>query len=355
MSHPITIISGLAFVVQPGAGLPAGVNAAYNAGMALKRTVEQKLADIAAREAAGDDTALVAALDDPAGLVVARAADALGRRDVEFAIPVLTAAFFRLLRAARPVEADKNCRAKTALIQALDALRCGDPVPFRAGTTVVQMEPVWGGNADAAPHLRAASATALARLHPAEVAFDLLPLLFDPEPQPRQAAIRACAYLGTEAAELLLRAKMLAGDTDPGLLGEVFAALLRLDADRHLPFVETYLRAADPRLVEQAALALGESRLTAAVPLLRARWEANADLSLRGPLLIALALTRTEEAFTLLLELLPDGGTPALLAVDALALYATDSRHRDRLEAAIRACRNPKLADRYTEHMPPAP
>jgi hypothetical protein len=279
----------------------------------------------------------------------------LGRRGEEAAIPALTETFYRVLHAARPLEADKNCRAKTAIIAALDVLRCGDPEPFRAGLTVVQMEPVWGGSADAAPHLRAACATALARLHPSGVVFDLLPLLYDPESQPRQAAIRGYAYLGTEEAELALRAKALAGDAEPGLLGECFAGLLGIDAARNLPFVERFLRADDPRLVEHAALALGESRLPEAAPLLRARWEANTDLSLRGPLLLALALTRAEDAFTLLLGLLPDGGTPALLAIDALVLYASDSRFRDRLEAAIRACRNSKLADRYTEHVPPVP
>lgn len=323
--------------------------------MPLKRTTEQKLTDIAARERAGDDAALVEFLEDAGSAVVARAAAALANRGLEDAIPALILAFTRLLRAARPADADKNCRAKEAIIQALDVLRCGDPEPFRLGLRWVQMEPVWGGAADTAVHLRAACATALARLHPADVAYDLLPLLYDPQPQPRQAAVRAFAYLGGLAGELLLRAKVLGGDAEVGLLGECFAGLLRLDAERHLPFVAEFLRDGDPRRIEQAALALGESHLPEAVPLLRARWEANTDLSLRGPLLLALGLTRAEDAFQLLLDLLPDGGTPALLACDALALFGADSRFRDRIEAAIRACRNPKLADRYTEHFPPAP
>jgi HEAT repeat protein len=323
--------------------------------MSLKQTTEQKLARIAAQERDGDDAALTAWLADAAGLVVARAAEAIGRRGLEDAIPALIAAFTRLLHAARPGEVDKGCRAKEALIQALDALRNGDPEPYRQGMRHVQMEPVWGGRADTAVFLRAVCVTALARLHPAAVAFDLLPLLYDPAPGPRQAAVRAFAYLGGEQSELLLRGKILAGDDDPELLREAFAALLTIETTRGLPFVETYLSSEHPLLVEQAALALGASHLPEALPLLRARWEANTDLALRQSLLVALALTRTEEAFHLLLTLLPEGGSLALFACDALVPYAADPRARERIEAAIAKCRNAKLADRYTEHFPPAP
>ncbi|HOF89109.1 MAG TPA: hypothetical protein PLZ36_13550, partial [Armatimonadota bacterium] len=75
----------------------------------------------------------------------------------------------------------------------------------------------------------------------------------------------------------------------------------------------------------------------------------------RQPLLLALALTRTGEAFDFLLAQLAEGGTLALLACDALVPYAADPRARERIEAAVTRCHNPKLADRYAEHVPPAP
>ncbi len=319
--------------------------------MARKDATEEKLARVAAAERVGDDAALANWLTD-GGPVAALAAEAIGRRGKDDAIPALINAFPRFLR--HP-EADKGCRAKEAIISALDALRNGDPEPFRAGLRHVQMEPVWGGRVDTAVFLRAACVTALARLHPAEVHFDIQPLLYDPAPAPRQAAVRALAYLGGENSELLLRGKILAGDDEPDLLREAFAALLTIASARSLPFVESHLWGDDLARLEQAALALGASRLPEAYPRLLARWQANTDFALRQPLLLALALTRTDEAFDFLLAQLPEGGTLALLACDALVPYAADPRARERIEATIKRCRNPKLADRYTELVPPAP
>ncbi|HOF88968.1 MAG TPA: hypothetical protein PLZ36_12840, partial [Armatimonadota bacterium] len=230
--------------------------------MARKDTTEEKLARVAAAEHAGDDAALARWLAD-AGPVAARAAEAIGRRGREDAIPALVSAFPRFLR--HP-EMDKGCRAKEAIISALDALRNGDPAPYRAGLCHVQLEPVWGGRVDTAVFLRAACVTALARLHPAEVRFDIQPLLYDPAPAPRQAAVRAFAYLGGEESELLLRGKILAGDDEPDLLREAFAALLTIAPERSLPFVERDLWGDDAARREQAALALGASRAPAAYP-----------------------------------------------------------------------------------------
>ncbi|HEY3418806.1 MAG TPA: hypothetical protein VGM23_18180, partial [Armatimonadota bacterium] len=128
-----------------------------------------------------------------------------------------------------------------------------------------------------------------------------------------------------------------------------------LEPDRSLPFVAGFLRSADHRYAEQAALAIGDSRLDAAFPILQATWEENTDLNLRKSLLLALALTRREEAFQYLLTLLHEGGTVALLACDALVLYGVDSRYRERIAAVVAECRNPKLSDAFSSHFPPGP
>lgn len=321
-----------------------------------RMTLEEKLAAVGALERAGGTPgAWNAWLEDAQSVVVARAATAIGRLGLSDCRPALAAAFFRFVEYPQPATVDKLCRAKEALILALDTLGYTDPAPYLRGLRHVQMEPVFGGREDTAPALRAHCATALARLHAEEAHFALAPLLFDPEPQPRDAAVKALTYLVGERSELLLRMKVLAGDADPGIIGGCFVALLALEPDRSLPFVADYLHP-DRRYVEQAALALGNSRHDEAFPLLRACWEANSDLGLRKTLLLALALTRGEPAFDYLLTVMrEEGGTTALLALDALALYGADRRHRDRLATAVAACRHPRLADAFTTHFPPEP
>jgi hypothetical protein len=320
-----------------------------------RKSLEEKLAAVGALERE-DAAALIPWLADASNVVVARAAEGLARHGVLAAMPALREALVRLLRAPRPAEADKLCRAKEALVLALDALGNPEGDPYRLGMRHVQMEPVYLRTlADVAPVLRAHCITALARLREADVEFDLLPLLFDPEPQPRLAAVRALAYLGGARNEQVLRVLVLRGGLEPELLAACFAGLLAMEPERSLSFVAGYL-AGERDYAEQAALALGESRLPAAYAALREAWEANTDLALRGPLLLALALTHHDDAFACLLDIMRDGDvTTALLACDALALYGADSRLRERAEAVVAKRRNPKLTDRYLDHFPLAP
>lgn len=296
-------------------------------------------------------------LTDPSNLIIARAAEAIGEAGWITLTPVLAEAFLRLVRHPKPVIADKVCRAKEAIVTALDVLGNLDDEPYLYGLRHVQMEPVFAHRLeDTAGVLRGRCAVALARTPCAETHFAVAPLLVDPEPQPRLAAVSALVYRGGAESELLLRARVLAGGADAELLDALFVGLLTLNPERSLPFVTDYLRGSDREMAEQAALALGNAHLPESFPTLRAAWEANSDLERRKSLLLAMALTRTDEAFDYVLNRMRDGdGTTVLLACDALALYGVDRRCRERMEAIVAASRNPRLIDAYTAHFPPAP
>jgi hypothetical protein len=94
-----------------------------------------------------------------------------------------------------------------------------------------------------------------------------------------------------------------------------------------------------PELAELAALALGESRLDAAVALLRARFEAEPLRRSRDRVLLrAAAMARTDAAFDWLLELAAAGdAATATAAVEELAAYRHHRRLRDELAARLRA------------------
>lgn len=321
--------------------------------MAQRETLEEKLAGIAALEreplSADGIRALQARLRDASNLVVERAAEVMGASGNEAFIPSLIAAFTHLLR--QPATADKLCRAKEAIVAALEQLDNPDPDPYLLGLRHVQMEPVFGGREDTAANLRGHCAIALARMRYREAHFAILPLLTDPEPQPRRAAVKALVHLGDERSELLLRLKVLTGDPEPGILGNCFSGLLAMEPDRALPFVAGFLHAHDSILIEQAALALGGSHLEAAFPLLRACWEDNSDLSLRRSLLLAISLLRSEDAFDYLLQIMRDEGrTTALMACEALAIYGSEPRRRDRVAEVVKSLKDARLAEVFAEY-----
>jgi HEAT repeat protein len=320
--------------------------------MAPRATLEEKLAGIAEmeRQPFSPEIAreLQARLADASNIVVARAAEAIGLHGGDDLIPILVNTFQTLIR--QPAAADKNCYAKEAIIAALERLDSPDPDPYLLGIRHVQMEPVFGGRVDTAANLRGHCATALARMRYREAHYAITPLLVDPEPQTRRAGIKALAHLGDERSELLLRLKALMGDTEPGVLGECLSGLLELEPDHSLPFAADFLRSADAAIVEQAALALGGSHLDDAFTLLHQFWERNSDFALRKTLLLSIALIRSEEAFNYLLHVMQDeGGTVAVLACEALAIYGSDSKRRDQVAEVVERLRDARVTEAFRE------
>jgi hypothetical protein len=272
---------------------------------------------------------------------VARAATLVGELSLEALVPELVEAFPRFFDDLP--RADPGCSAKTAIVLALRRLEHDDRELYRRGTTHVQMEPVFGGQVDTAVDLRGASALALAETAGADVLVDLADLLADPEPPVRISAARAVSVHSRAAGIPLLHLKALAGDPEPRVVSECLLALLRLDARDEMGFVASFLDKGD-EVAEAAAIALGESRLAEALPVLAA-WRGPARRrGLGRAALLAIASLRRDEAVDLLLSLARDEEPPtARDALAALASVGSDAALYERAKATVEA--RPELRD----------
>lgn len=300
--------------------------------------------DAIERDAGGPGAHLAAvrrALGHASSLVVARAARIAGRFDRRDLEPDLVAAFVRLC--AAPAAADPGCKAKEALVAALDKLEHADPATFRRGLHHVQREAVFGGSVDTAPSLRCACLFALVRLAPDGLLGELAEALADPEPAARAGAARALGAVGGEAAAALLRLRLRSGDAHPAVLAECLLSLLHVAPEPGVAAARALLSAADPDLVEAAALACAESRLAAVVaPLeeLLGRGRPGA----RAIALRALALLRHDDALAVLLRIVrEEPGPAALAALDALAVPPLDERVGRLIREAVAGRTEPEL------------
>jgi len=270
----------------------------------------------------------------------AKAAKIAGECEVPAVVPQMLAAFDRFFD-----EPDPGCGAKAAVADALYRIGHDDPAPFLRGIRHVQMEPVFGGRVDTAVDLRGACALGLARMGHRDALLYFAELLADPEPSVRIAAARAIAYRGGEDGAPLLRLKALLGDEEPTVVSECLGALLRI-SPASVAFVASFLRARGPDVAEAAALALGESRLTAAFEALR-DW--SRDVIGTPPervAFLALATLRREEAIDHLLGVAREGEPrSAERAVEALGLYRGDEALRARVDEAVGARKERSLRE----------
>ncbi len=226
--------------------------------------------------------------------------------------------------------------AKTEIVSAL--LSFSDPAPdvYLRGAVHVQREPAFGPPIDTAPELRAISAMALVVTeHPAALTI-CVGLLVDPEPAARAGGLRGLAASGRPDVALLMRLFALRGDADPGVLAEAFAALLALSPDDSVAFVAERLASADRDVARAAAVALGEARRPEAVAVLRERLPGEDRPDVRHAIIIALATSRDDEAFAVLIELVSRGvAADSSAAIDALGLYPDDEALQRRAQAAL--------------------
>jgi HEAT repeat protein len=266
-------------------------------------------------------------------VAIAQAARLIHEANLKPLAPHLAAAFERLLQ--NPVATDPNCMGKQAIADALYRLSYGDETPFLQGIRHVQMEPVWGGQVDTAPGLRAVCALGLVRINYPAVMTELADLLADREPEARIGAIRALAYSENPLAVPLLRLRLQVGD-EPAVLSEGFMALLKLAPLDSLPFVARYLDTPEAQTCEMAALALGESHLPEALPILQTWWQRIRDADLRQTALLSIAMLRQDAALEFLLDLIVTGSrTDSQAAVEALKIYATDRELSERVQQQI--------------------
>ncbi len=314
-----------------------------------RATVDEQLAALDGLPA--ERAARVAALDGALAArhyrVVAKAARLAEDELLYELVPRLLAAYPRFLD--RPLKTDPSCYAKKALTRALVALDCSDAEFFRSGLSYRQHEPVWGGTADTAVDVRASCAMGLVATGYSRALVELTALLSDSEAGARLGAVRAIACGNPREAELLLRAKALAGDAEPQVLGECFTGLLSVEPDESLEFVARHLEHDDEAVRELAALALGESRLDGALERLEQAW-GGVLLSeeFRRALLRAAAAHRSEAASEWLLELVADErAAVALEIVDALTLYKRTPKLMQRLRDVLAERGDQSLLERF--------
>ncbi|WP_337177552.1 HEAT repeat domain-containing protein [Paludisphaera sp.] len=318
--------------------------------MAKRATFEEKLAAMRRlRERdepePGDVSAVRKAIGDRSNFVVAAAAEVAGAWRLGEAAPDLEAAFRRFM--VDPAKDDKLCRAKLAVVQALEKLEHPGAGIFEAAARHVQLEAAWGEPVDTAPPLRAAGLIGLTRVNPPGLAEMLVDAMLDPEQEVRCTAASCLGAVGSDAAALALRLKCRVGDGKPEVVSEALRALLTISADAHMAFVREHLDSSDESTAEAAALAMGNARLPQALGPLLERFASARTSTLRDMILLSVAMLRASAAIDALLDLAAsDSDADALAALRALKIHKHDPRLVERLAEAVARSGGPAVRDR---------
>jgi hypothetical protein len=318
--------------------------------MAKPRGVDAKLKRLRAlrRETAvpGHVVELRRALNDVSNLVVGDAAEIVAEQHLSELAADLVAAFDRFL--VDPVETDKLCRAKLAIVETLNAIEYDREEIFLRAIRHVQMEPRWGREEDSAAGLRGVAAFGLVRINYHDVAVQLADLLADPEKPARLAAVKALGASAAPAAVPLLRFKARIGDSEPEVTAECLAALMSAAPVESLPFVAGFLAFPNDVIQAGAAFALAESRRTDALDILVGHWPRARRGSLEEILLLAISITRLPAALEFLLGILADEHqTAASAALSALAIHSHNESLRERIATIVARRADPALREQF--------
>lgn len=311
-----------------------------------KRAFEDKLTELDAVSSLPAEEALPAlqkALKSPNNYLVAKAAEIVRRLPLKELTPDLVAAFDRFFVDAE--KRDPQCWAKNAISRALAEFEYEDSTVFLRGLRHIQMEPVWGGRSDTAGTLRSICAHALVgcrELREPELLRLLIELFRDKDNTVRAEAVRAIAQVGSEAASLLLRLRATVGNDEPEVLANCFAGVLAMEGTAAIAWVCQFLQHED-EIAGEAALALGQTRSSEVLDALRKAFAEHRDPWFGGVLLSAIALTRGEEAFDFLLELVREESRSAADAISAIWNAVPPTEVRERLETAVRETGNERL------------
>ncbi|HTS28637.1 MAG TPA: hypothetical protein VMH81_22355 [Bryobacteraceae bacterium] len=275
------------------------------------------------------------ALADRVNLVVAKAARLIAEMQLRELEPDLLRAFDRLFE--KPAERDPQCWAKNAMANALRDLDYRESEPFVRGFRHVQLEASYGKPVDTATTLRGICLLSLpgcADLRREDILRFLVDGLTDEASTVRTEAARGLEQMEGEGGALLLRLKARLGDSEAAVVGQVFDSLLRLEGERGISFVAGFLQSSSEAR-DEAALALGSSRLEGGVVVLENTWESAKEPEYREVLLRALGLTRQERAREFLLRQVREGrGPDARAALEALAADRGSPELRRQAEAA---------------------
>jgi hypothetical protein len=306
--------------------------------------VEDRLEALSRLREAPAETAVAElrkALADRVNVVVAKAAKIAAERQFQALTSDVLEAYSRLFEDA--VKRDPQCWGKTALAGALKDLGYSESAPFLRGLEHKQMEPVWRGEVDTAENLRGVCLLALAQcadLDRGEALRRFVDGLTERSPAIRQEAARGLGQMAGEESALVLRLKARMGDESPQVIGQVFDSLVAIEGptrvEAALRFVAGFLPRAD-ETAEEAALALGSTRLEDAFEILRKAWTASRDPEFRALLLRAISVSRLESAIAWLVEMVRSGRkADAADALEALALHTASEEIRRQVETAVK-------------------
>lgn len=287
---------------------------------------------------------LESALKSKSNLVVEFAAKLVVARESRVATEPLVAAhaFF----AEDGVSRDKNCRAKTPIVEALVWLEYDDPDFYLAGIQYRQIEPAWGEPVDTAVNVRGASAYGLIRCRsasPAATMIALVDLLADKEALARVHAAHAIGASGSPAAVPLLRLKTRSGDTNFEVLGECMKGLLSNDLAGNIDFVASYLTRGEELAIE-AATVLGATRDERAIKHVISACK-TCDQDRLYAFLVSISLSRAPVAIEFLIDAIREDSIRALPALNALAPNRFYPDIRRQIESAVADCGNRQVQD----------
>jgi hypothetical protein len=279
--------------------------------------------------------ALRKALGDRVNLIVAKAAKIVAELEVQELEPELLRTFDRLFE--DPIERDPQCWGKNAIAKALRDLGYRESAQFLRGMRHVQIEPAYLKPVDTATTLRGICLLAILActdLRREEMLRLLVDGFTDEASTVRVEAARGLEQMEGEESALLLRLKARLGDDEVPVVGQVFDSLLKLEQERGLRFVAEFLTSGQG-VREEAALALGSSRLSGVVDILQQAWESTRDAEFRQAILRAMSVSRQERALDFLLHLVREGrAQDAKAALEALSLDRHSPEVRRQAEAA---------------------
>lgn len=257
-------------------------------------------------------------------MVLVRAATAVREARLEGFTEILLATYERSFE--EPWKRDPGCLVKTAVMEALDFAEHEDAEPFLRGITYRQLEKDPGGPpVDTAGALRARCGFALVRLHHQDTLTHLTDLLVDGSSIAREAAAQALAYHGDPYGAALLRLKLHYPESDSDVIIECLKAYLDLDPEQALPRAAQMLDTGREDLRQGTALALGESRRPAALPLLEHYVASSTSERDARVGLMSIGTLRLDEGQAFLLHMLrTSDGDRALAALEALSVFVRD-------------------------------
>jgi len=200
------------------------------------------------------------------------------------------------------------------------------------------MEPVWGGQEDAAINLRGSAVLALVQctdLSRAQVLRFLVDALADSSGKVRIEAVRALEQMDGEESPVLLRLKAHSGDKEAAVIGQAFDSLFALERGQAVDFVAQFIKSTNDEIRDEAALSLGASRLASAIELLIRTWKEKRSREFGPVLLRAISSSREEPALEFLLDLVRTGlSRDAESAMEALDIHQESPEIRARVDKA---------------------